>query len=302
MLEESQKQQNGNNQIENTDIVKELLNINTLSYSRSDYIDIKGIQKTSPSSDKLHFEKIDKMYEKLYNAINTKNLKKITFIRGRLIRLLKRERKTINKMYKKIEPLEQINYLLSKDASMNEIRSILIKKDNVNYFLQLKDSLSNKESFKKTFDRLYRNNDVERIMMYYNALREELECQKKDYKKRYSEEFLHKKGNIRTTLASFPKAVALSVKSIANSVNEIKVAKTNRKRVLGSMETLKGMGKLTVTPIIFTGKFVTSIWYTLMGKIGMGPKTKEKKEQKRSSLDSLFLYDEKQLSTNSYHK
>lgn len=301
MLEETLIQQNSNNH-NNTDIVKDLLNVNASSDNKSDYVDIKEIQNTDLTSDKLHFEKIDKMYEKLYDAINTNNLKRITFIRGRLIRLLKRERKSINKMYKEIEPLEKINYLLSKDASMDEIRSILIKKENINYFMQLKDSLSNKESFKKAFDRLYRNNDVKRIMMYYNALNEELECQKLDFKKRYNEEFLHKKGDIKTTLISFPKAISLSVKSIANSINEIKVAKTNKKRVLDSMETLKEMGKLTVTPIIFTGKFITSIWYTVMSKMGIKKENKEKQEQKKSSLDSLFLYDEKQVNTNSYHK
>lgn len=303
MLEEALIQNNGNNHNKNTDIVKDLLNVNASSDNKSNYVDIKKIQNTNSTSDKLHFEKIDKMYEKLYAAINSNDLKKITHTRGRLIRTLKRHKREIKKLYKEIEPLEKINYLLSKDASMDEIRSILIKKENINYFVELQDYLSNKESFKKKFDNLYRTKEVKRIMMYYNALNEELECQKRDYKQRYSEEFLHNKGDIKTTLASFPKAMALSAKSIANSVNEIKEARSNRKRVLDSMETLKQMGKLTVTPIVFTGKFITSIWYTVMGKIGFNPKESEKKEQKRSSLDSLFLYDESEkLSTNSYHK
>ena len=287
----------------NSSIANDLLNVNVSPNNKSSHTDINEPENITNSSNHLHFEKIDKMYEKLYDAINTKDLKKITFARGRLIRTLKRNKKEIKKLYEEIEPLEKINYLLSKDASMDEIRGILINKDNINYFMEFQDSLSNKESFKKQFDALYKTKDVKRIMMYYNALSKELECQKTDYNKRYKEEFLNKNGNIKTTLASFPKALALSVKSIANSINEIKESKTNKQKILNMMESLKGVGRLTTLPIVFTGKFITSIWYTLIGKLGIKSKDNKNDIQRKSSLDSLFLYDDNQeLSTGTTHK
>lgn len=247
--------------------------------------------KKNNKKESLHFEKIDRLYLKMYDAMQNEEKKKVAFYRGRLIRELKKEKKTISQMYEEVKSLEEINTMLKNDASMDEIKEVLLKEDNKEYCNILSNYLDNVNNFKIEFQKLYDSKEVRRIVLYNNALKEELKNQRIYYDKRYDEEFLGKKGDVLTTLKSFPTAMALSIKSIANSINELKEAKTNKMKIQKTLNTLKEMGKLAVTPVIAAGKFALSNWYTILKLCNAPhPETKETvKKQENSNSQPIKL-------------
>lgn len=252
--------------------------------------------KKSRTYNTLHFEKIDKLYLKMYNAMQQNDKKKVAFYRGRLIRELKKEKKVISQMYDNVKVLDEINSILkNENASLLQISDVLNREENKDYKNLLSSYLNNENSFRNAFQNLYDEKEVRRIVLYNNALKEELKNQRVYYKKRYDEEFLGKKGDVLTTLKSFPTAIALSVKSIANSVNELQEAKTNKMKVQKTLNILKDMGKLAATPIIATGKFIMSNWYTLL-KLYKGP-YQELKEEMRNKQENPTLEEKENTQT-----
>lgn len=242
--------------------------------------------KKNPKKESLHFEKIDKLYLKMYNAMQKDEKKKVAFYRGRLIRELKKEKKVISQMYEEVKSLEEINRMLKNEASLDQIKEVLLREENKEYGSVLNNYLDNENNFRMAFQKLYDDKEVRRIILYNDALKEELKNQRVYYKKRYDEEFLGKKGDVLTTLKSFPTAMALSAKSIANSINELREAKTNKMKIQKAINTLKDVGKFAVTPVIATGKFLMSNWYTLL-KLYKGPYQEVKEELKnRNQQDS----------------
>lgn len=103
--------------------------------------------------------------------------------------------------------------------------------------------------------------DHELSLKLEDLLREQLKKHKEQIDQRYSDEFLHKKATISTIITSLPKGVALQVRCISTCIDELKEAKTNKERFLGSVELLKSLGMTAATPIIYTVKFMVDHWY-----------------------------------------
>lgn len=237
--------------------------------------------KKNKINSSIHFEKIDRLYLKMYDAMQNDDKKRVAFYRGRLIRELKKENKTISQIYEDVKALDEIDYILKNDASLIKINDVLSREENKEYKELLSTYLNNENNFRTEFQKIYDTREVRRITLYYNALKEELKNQRIYYQKRYDEEFLGKKGNIITTLKSFPTAMALSVKSIANSINELQEAKTNKMKIRKFLDTIKGVGKFAITPVIASGKFLMSNWYTLL-QLYRGPYQAAKEQQKKA--------------------
>ena len=234
----------------------------------------------------VDFQKLDKLYRSLYQAINENNLKKITLYRGRIIRELKRKRNEINDYYREIKCLDDIQKLLDSNASIDQIKEVLERKENKKFYDTFKDSLTNITKFKNAFDFIYQQLHVRKVSLYKDALKQELKDQKEDLDKRYENEFLEQKGTVGSVIKVFPKAVGLAVQGVANSIDELKEASTGRKKASKFKEVLLSIGKLIATPVIYVGKFLASNWYTLYlirkGVIA----TKEKQAQEKAEAEA----------------
>lgn len=208
---------------------------------------------------------IDKLYEKLYESIDKNDVKKITLYRGRLIRALKGKRNLINSKYEEVKCLDEINNLLSLNNPdlMSQIKEILSSEENIKFNYYLDDYVYDFYKFREKFEKLYVENQVKKKTLYKNALSVELNEHSRVLNERYEREFLDKKGNLSSIITVLPKAVGLSIRKMANTINELKEAKTNRKKIAKLFQTFKDSGKIAVTPVIYLGKFVTSNWYSI---------------------------------------
>ena len=214
----------------------------------------------------LDLSKIDLLYKKLYDAINNNDIKKITLYRGRIIRELKNNKDVIEKYYNDISPLIAINEIMNDDNidnKLSSIKKIIEESREKKYFIYLEKNISNIESFKNAKKKVYALYKVEKIMLYKNALNEELKFQRNDLKRRYSKELLDKKITIFNLPIVLVNSVGLSILKLNNTIIEIKEAKTNRRKNEKIKEALKDLGIVITTPVINLGKFGLDNWYTL---------------------------------------
>ena len=223
----------------------------------------KGKVPVTINLSKIDVDKIVELYEQLNNAIEEKDLKKITVSRGRLIKKLKKEKNNIDSAFYNIETLVKINDLLDKSSSIEKVKEILELEENRNLLFYFEDKLVDMESFKNSFEKVFEDKELQKLIYLHSALFKELEKHSKVLEERYSKEFLDKKSTLSSLVMIFPNAVALSIKRLANSINELKQAKTNRRKIAFIADTMKKTAGVIGTPLIYTGKFLASNWYSL---------------------------------------
>lgn len=247
------------------DYYNTLLNSETVNISETKTIDdSKSIDNANGVfNNEFVIPQVDALYSKLYDAINLNDVKKETVYRGRIIRILKKNRNIIENEYSKVKCLDEINNLLQNNFDFNEILKILKREENKNYFDFFSDCISNKEQFINKFNDLYEKEHVKKKSAYNTALRDELKEHGKLLDARFSNEFLEKKGTLRGIVTVLPNALALSARKLGNTIRELKEAKTNKMRVAKSVQVLKDTGKMIATPVVYMGKFLVNNWYAL---------------------------------------
>lgn len=236
----------------NDEKLKELLNIlfpNIVPIS----VDLSGID----------IKKITELYNKLHDAIESGNLKQETIARGRLIKILKKEQNNINSSFKDIEVLEKIGIELSKEnISLENIKKILEEKENKNLYLYFKDYFNDTKALCDVYKKLLEDEDIQRLFFLSNALSEQLKEHRENLDKRFSSEFLEKRSRLTSIFTELPNAIGLSIKKLNNSINELSAAKTQRRKLASIKQIAKDSAKVVSTPVLFTGKYVMSNWYT----------------------------------------
>ena len=233
--------------------LKELLN-NLFPNKVPVSVDLSGID----------IKKIVELYTKLQEAIKTGDAKKETAARGRLIKLLKKEQNNIKSAFGDIETIAQIGFELSKDeSSLEKIKQLLEQEENKNLYLYFKDYLNDLESLINRYQTVIEDEDIQRLFFLANALPEQLKQHRENLDKRFSAEFLEKKSKLTSIFTELPNAIALSIKKLNNSINELKEAKTQRRKLSSIKQVMKDITKMIGTPILFTGKYIMSNWYTL---------------------------------------
>ena len=261
---------NGNS---NDKIIKELTNI----LYQTEIIYKKKLENTLKNNnglknndvykviDEFNIPEIDKLYEKLYESIEKNDVKKIILYRGRLIKKLKLKRNLIDSKYEEVKVLEEINNLLNLNNPevMSQIKEILSREENIKFNYYLDGYVYDFYKFKGKFEELYIENQVKKKVLYKNALNVELNEHSRVLSERYEREFLDKKGNLASLMTVLPNGVGLSIKKVVNTINELKEAKANRKKITKLFQVFKDSGKMVFTPIIYLGKFVASNWYSL---------------------------------------
>ena len=212
----------------------------------------------------INIAKITELYEKLQEAIKSGDDKKVTVARGRLIRFLKKEQNNISLAFGDIETIAQIGFELSKDnASIDKIKIILQKEENKNLYLYFKEYLVDLETFINHFQKVLEDEDIQRLFFLINILPDQLKEHRENLDSRFSKEFLEKKSRLTSIFTELPNAISLAIQKVNNSINELKESKTERRKLVQIKQVMTDVGKLIGTPVIFTGKYVMSNWYTL---------------------------------------
>lgn len=251
------------------DYYNSLIDDNSIKFSinKSNKNDIAyandNISTINFTDDEFRIPQIDELYSKLYESINSKNLKKETVYRGRLIRALKKNKELIADEYKKVKCLDEINSLLSNNSNFNDIIEILKRDENKLYFEYFSNFISNKDKFINKFIDLYEKKHVKKKTMYNNALNDELKEHGRVLDERFSNEFLEKRGTLKSLVTVLPNAIALSAKKLGNTINELREAKSNRMKVAKGIQAMKDTGIVIATPAIYMGKFLVNNWYAL---------------------------------------
>ncbi len=145
--------------------------------------------------------------------------------------------------------------------------------------------------------------DTERLVKLEEQLSYELDNHKKQLSIRYKEEFLKGKATVPAIFTTLPKGISLQVKKIANCINELKIAKSNKEKIFNVASLAKSIGMLVATPAIFTAKFVVAHWYLLLLLLSMLPKkgtevVPDKIEKKQQNEINMETEAAKELATN----
>ena len=243
--------------------VEELKNILTKILESYQNKENEDTSDKSIPYEEFNVKDIDELYQKLYEAITNNNIKKITYYRGKIISKLKRNKKKIERKYDEIKILHVIKKIMEEEnnVTLEKIKDILaLDKKYKNYFAPYMDSY---QKFKKQFERYFEKANIIKIILYKEALNEELIAQRNDLKERYEDEFLDKKGTLTSTVTVLPNAVALSVKKLINTINELQEAKTNRKKIAKVTEAMGDAFRVLGTPVVYLGKFLLNNWYAM---------------------------------------
>ena len=212
----------------------------------------------------INVEKIVELYQELQKAIESKDLKKETAARGRLIKLLKKEQNNINHSFKDIQTLATIGKeLLKEDASIDKVKEILEEDENKNLYLYFKTQLADLETFMNAFQKVIEDEEIQKLFFLANALNDQLQEQRENLDKRFSKEFLDKKTNLTSIFTDLPNAIALSIQKISNSINELKQAETQRRKMNSIKTVMKDVTSLIGAPVVFAGKYLVNNWYTM---------------------------------------
>lgn len=212
----------------------------------------------------INVEKIVELYQELQKAIESKDLKKETAARGRLIKLLKKEQNSINHSFKDIQTLATIGKeLLKEDASIDRVKEILEEDENKNLYLYFKTQLTDLETFINAFQKVIEDEEIQKLFFLANALTDQLQEQRENLDKRFSKEFLDKKTNLTSIFTDLPNAIILSIQKISNSINELKQAETQRRKMNSIKTVMKDVTSLIGAPVVFAGKYLVNNWYTM---------------------------------------
>ena len=95
-------------------------------------------------------------------------------------------------------------------------------------------------------------------------LEQELENHKKQIDSRYKAEYKKPKKTFKSILTVLPVGIALAFKKVAATIEELKLAKTNKEKTFKSVETAKDTLKALGTPVDFTVRFAANHWYLLL--------------------------------------
>lgn len=212
----------------------------------------------------IEINKIVELYQSLQEAIDKKDLKQETAARGRLIKALKKEQKNIKNSFKDIETLARLGVEASKDeASIDNIRQILEEDENKNLYLYFKTKLIDLETFLNEYQKVIEDEEIKKLFFLDNALTDQIRNQRENLDKRFSKEFLDNKSKLTSIFTELPNAISLSIQKIANSIEELKQSKNQRRKMNSIKNVMKDVMYLVGTPIVFTGKYLVSNWYTL---------------------------------------
>ena len=241
----------------------------------------------------IDVDKIVEQYNKLLEAMEKGNAKEITAARGRLIKLLKKQQKNIDNSFEDIKVLEEIsNEILKDKPSIESIRTILEKEENRNLYIYFKEFLTDLETFINKFNKILEDEEIQKLIFLESALKTQLKEHKQNLNERFSKEFLEKKSGIMSIFTELPNAVGLSIRKLINSINELKQAKTGRRKLTSLKEIMKDIGKVLGTPLLFTGKYLVSNWYTLYMLYQGITQTKEQIEKEKAEEQARIEAEE----------
>ncbi len=246
-----------------------------------------------------NLDKLDLLYKMLSQSLGVGDNKEISKRRGILISELKLCQSDIEKYYKFVKVIDEMDCLLNKPTDLavkqKNIKSVLLRKGNEDFENYFGDSVDNYIEFKKRFRNLYDYLDVKRLKLYKDALENELPKQREVLKERYSEEVLSAKiGPIQTFKISWPIVTEL----LKNTITERKIAKTGRKKFDRIKQELKDIGRILGLPFVSLYKLIIKIiqegimsiilsiifFFTKFGKRKRKKdKKKKKKEEKKAN-------------------
>ena len=227
------------------------------------------------------------LYSHLYEAIRKNDIKNTTYYRGKIISELRSHKKEIDSYYQSVKLLDELSHLIEKGSPKNEILECLIKNGDSKYYQVLRDNVDNTSLFYRTFHELYNKLDVKRIVLYREALAKELNNQREDLDKRYSNEFLDKKGTISGVATVLPNAIGLAIQKVGVAADELKEANTSRMSFSKTGGLIKEVGRLVTTPAVFLGKFIANNWYSLyfIGRTIQNGLAQKKMMEEQDSID-----------------
>ena len=258
----------------------------------------KEVSKIVASLSDFDFSKLDNVYYDLYKGLGTNNKKEISAARGRVIEALQRNSSKIKNKYEEIKCLEEIYKVIDSQGDVQskqaQIQKLLEEPENIKYKIYfgstLKDSFS---EFKRKLDYLSEKIQYKRIMLYKDALSEELKKHKEDLGMQYQTEFLDKRMDITNLSKGLPTGMGLAIQDFVNSASELKEAQTNRKRLVKLGETAGKLGKVVATPAIYVAKAATDNWYSLylLTKGFVNKKDNEQKNDEEEKDDKDTVVD-----------
>ncbi len=243
----------------------------------------------------IDIEGILKLFNELQKNIDSKNLKQETAARGRLIKKLKQEQKNINDSFKVIETLVQMGFELSKEnASIEKIKEILEKDGNKILRLYFRNKLSDLESLKNDYQNVINDEEIQMLLFLANALKVQTKEHHENLNKRYSKEFLDKKSGLTSIFTELPNAVVLAIKKLNTSIEELNQAETQRRKLYSIKNVMKEAVTLIGTPVMFTGKYLVSNWYTFfMAYQGIKESRAEAQEREREKQEQARIEAER---------
>lgn len=106
--------------------------------------------------------------------------------------------------------------------------------------------------------------DASRKEELQNELGQALDAHKEQIADRYTKEYCKQKKTFKALITALPKGIALSIKKVAATINELKLAKTGKEKFYKGIETLKEALIAVGTPVDFTVRFAINHWYLLL--------------------------------------
>lgn len=235
---------------------------------------------------------VNEAYIKLKEALDKNDMKEITAARGRVIKSLRKHKKEIDESYNEVKCLKEIFDIIvnkinefeirKQDLTPEEVEKIKeLLSQNEKYEKMLLPLLNDIKSFINVFLDIYIKEQVKRKTLYKESLAHEIKKQKELLKKRYSWEFLDKKGTLKGLITTLPNALGISIKKAANAIDELKNAETKRRKNYARLEVAKNIGNVAATPAIYAGKFLANNWYSLYALYKGYSKVKQQEEQEQ---------------------
>jgi Zn-dependent M16 (insulinase) family peptidase len=155
----------------------------------------------------------------LQKAIESKDLKKETAARGRLIKILKKEQNNINHSFKDIQTLANIGKeLLKEDASVDKVKEILEEDENKHLYLDFKTQLVDLETFMNAYQKIIEDEEIQRLFFLANLLSDQIQEQRENLDKRFSKEFLDKKNELGLSVSDIIKKTGLPRHTVNNAL------------------------------------------------------------------------------------
>lgn len=104
------------------------------------------------------------------------------------------------------------------------------------------------------------DDEIIKLEVLKTELQKQINAHKTQLDARYSNEFIKKEMSL-SKITEIPKNVAIAAKKVKACIDDLKLAKTNKQRVFKTLELIKSLGMLPLTPAIYLGKLMLKHWY-----------------------------------------